>query len=139
MNTSARNQIAGTVSNIVEGAVNAEVEIALAGGRSLVAQITIPSVRNLGLEPGRPVAALIKSSWVVLGVGDEAPRVSTRNKLKGVVVSIVHGAVNSEIALDVDGTPIVATVTNESVAMLGLAVGGTAWALIKASSVILAA
>lgn len=138
MNTSARNQISGKIAKIVEGAVNAEIEIAIAAGQAIVAQITLPSVKSLGLVEGKTVIALFKSSWVVLGAGEEAPRVSARNKLQGKVTSIVKGAVNSEVILDIGGESIVSTITNESVSSLGLDTGSKAWALIKASSVIVA-
>ncbi|MEY6434119.1 TOBE domain-containing protein [Thioalkalicoccus limnaeus] len=65
-------------------------------------------------------------------------KVSTRNHLRGVVSAITLGAVNAEVVLDINGTPLVAIVTNESVQALGLAPGIEAYALIKASFVILA-
>ncbi len=65
-------------------------------------------------------------------------KVSARNNLRGVVASVKPGAVNAEVILDVGGTPLVAIVTNESVQSLGLAPGAEAYALIKASFVILA-
>jgi molybdate transport system regulatory protein len=65
-------------------------------------------------------------------------KVSARNNLRGVVASVKPGAVNAEVTLDVGGTPLVAIVTNESVQSLGLAPGVEAYALIKASFVILA-
>lgn len=140
MKTSARNQLSGTIKAIHTGAVNAEVEIALVGGESLVAQITLPSVNALALEAGSHVVALIKSSWIILATGEAEPRVSSRNRLRGTIVSVTPGAVNSEVELKLaGGAKVVATVTNESVAALGIAAGGTAWALFKASSVILAA
>lgn len=65
-------------------------------------------------------------------------KVSARNHLRGVVSAITPGAVNAEVRLDINGTPLIAIVTNESVQALGLAVGVEAFALIKASFVILA-
>ncbi len=65
-------------------------------------------------------------------------KVSTRNHLRGVVSAIKAGAVNTEITLDINGVPLVAIITNESVQTLGLAIGVEAFALIKASFVILA-
>jgi molybdate transport system regulatory protein len=71
-------------------------------------------------------------------LGVMSMQVSTRNHLRGVVSAIKPGAVNAEVTLDVNGVPVVAIITNESVQSLGLAVGLEAYALIKASFVILA-
>ncbi len=64
-------------------------------------------------------------------------KVSARNQLRGVVSEIKLGAVNAEVTLDMNGTSLVAIITNESVQSLGLAIGVEAFALIKASFVIL--
>ena len=66
--TSARNALGGTVLSCREGAVNAEVELQLAGGRRLVATVTNESVRELGIREGAPMLALIKASHVILAV-----------------------------------------------------------------------
>jgi molybdate transport system regulatory protein len=138
MKTSARNQLSGKVTAIHKGAVNAEIEIAIAAGASIVSQITLPSLEHLGLKPGSDVFALVKSSWIILGVGEAEPKVSARNRLKGKVSKVSTGAVNTEIELEIaGGNKIVATITNGSVATLGLTTGSAAWALFKAGSVIL--
>ncbi|WP_244592426.1 TOBE domain-containing protein [Azospirillum palustre] len=85
MRTSARNALAGTVSAITCGAVNAEVTLALSDRVLLTAVITRDSVRELGLFPGREATALIKSSFVILAPADEARRTSARNRIEGVV------------------------------------------------------
>jgi molybdate transport system regulatory protein len=67
-------------------------------------------------------------------------RISARNQLLGSVVSVQRGAVNDEVVIGLaGGLRIVAVVTHESVGNLGLVPGATAFALIKASSVILLA
>ena len=66
-------------------------------------------------------------------------KLSARNVLKGKVVQIVKGAVNSEVTLELSGgTRIVSVITNTSVASLGLKEGKDAYAVIKASSVMMA-
>ena len=65
-------------------------------------------------------------------------KVSARNQLAGTVVSVKEGAVNAEVALDVGGVSITAMITKESVHSLGLAAGGKAYAVIKASDVLVA-
>lgn len=66
-------------------------------------------------------------------------KLSARNILKGKVIRIVTGAVNSEIALELPGgAKITSIITNESVKTLGLAEGQDAYAVIKASEVMIA-
>jgi molybdopterin-binding protein len=63
-------------------------------------------------------------------------KISARNILKGKVVQIIRGAVNSEVVLELPGgTRIVSIITNNSVDNLGLSEGKDAYAIIKASSV----
>jgi molybdate transport system regulatory protein len=65
---SARNCIAGAVSNVTKGAVNAEVTIAAPGGAQIAAIITNESVDRLGLAPGKAASAVFKASSVIIGV-----------------------------------------------------------------------
>ncbi|MCE8020724.1 TOBE domain-containing protein [Halomonas sp. MCCC 1A11036] len=67
-----------------------------------------------------------------------AMKTSARNQLRGEVIAIDKGAVNSNVTLDLDeGLKVVANITNDSVDELQLAPGRTAIALIKASFVLL--
>jgi molybdopterin-binding protein len=66
-------------------------------------------------------------------------RLSARNILKGKIKSIVEGAVNDEIVVQLPGgQEIVAVVTKSSAQSLELATGKDVYAVIKASNVILA-
>ena len=65
---SARNCIAGTVSAVTKGAVNAEVEIAAPSGAQIAAIITNESVDRLGLTTGKSATAIFKASSVIVGV-----------------------------------------------------------------------
>jgi len=65
-------------------------------------------------------------------------KVSARNIFSGTVTKVTKGAVNSEVVLSLKGgDSLVATITNESVESLGLREGLDAYAIIKASSVII--
>ena len=67
-------------------------------------------------------------------------KTSARNQFLGKVSAVHRGAVNDEIELDVKGGhKVVATVTHESAENLGLEVGAEAFALVKASSIIVVA
>jgi molybdate transport system regulatory protein len=62
---------------------------------------------------------------------------SARNQFSGEVAEVKHGAVNDEVTLRTqDGLEIVAVITHGSATSLGLAAGKKAFALVKASSVI---
>ncbi|QUD86634.1 TOBE domain-containing protein [Phenylobacterium montanum] len=139
MKTSARNALRGVVETVTEGAVNSEVTLRIAPDLAIVAVITRESVQDLGLAPGRTAVALIKSSSVILALGEEPLRTSARNQLAGTVARHERGAVNDEVVLDLGGgKTVTATITRESADALDLAVGQPARALIKASQVILA-
>lgn len=69
MRLSARNQISGKVTRITMGEAIANVELEAAGTR-LVASVTVEAVRELGLEEGVEVTAVVKASDVLLAVAD---------------------------------------------------------------------
>lgn len=66
-------------------------------------------------------------------------KISARNMLAGRVKRITPGAVNSEVTIEVaPGVEVVSVITKSSVESLGLQVGKAAYAVIKASSVMVA-
>jgi molybdopterin-binding protein len=66
-------------------------------------------------------------------------KLSARNLIKGKVSKITMGAVNAEVELELkDGQKIVSIITINSVKKLGLEIGKEAYAMIKASSVMIA-
>lgn len=67
MKISARNQLTGTVTGINSGEAIANVELDVAGNR-LVASITVEAARELGLQDGSRVTAVIKASDVMIAV-----------------------------------------------------------------------
>jgi molybdopterin-binding protein len=62
-------------------------------------------------------------------------KISARNVLEGTVKEIKKGATTSHVLIDVKGTVITASITNESVDDLGLQIGKPAKAIIKSSEV----
>ena len=62
-------------------------------------------------------------------------KLSARNVLKGRVVTIVRGATTAHVKVDVNGTIVTASITNEAVDELQLKVGDDAYAVVKASDV----
>lgn len=65
-------------------------------------------------------------------------KISARNIIKGAVLDIRKGATTAHIRLDVGGTVVTASITNEAVDDLKLAPGQKAYAVIKASDVMIA-
>lgn len=138
MKVSARNAFKGRISALVEGVVNAEVELTLAGGDRIVAIVTEGSVKALGLAVGKEAVAYVKAPWVMVLSGEKNVRFSARNQLGGTVCELRKGAVNTEVGIRLaGGTLAYALITNEAVLELGLKEGSAATALIKASHVVL--
>ncbi len=66
-------------------------------------------------------------------------KISARNMLKGKVKNVTHGAVNSEIVVELPGAgEIVSVITKTSAESLGLTAGKQVYAVIKATNVMIA-
>jgi molybdopterin-binding protein len=64
-------------------------------------------------------------------------RLSARNKIDATVTSITRGEATANVVLNAGGTRLVASITVEAAAELGLAEGSQVTAIIKASDVII--
>ena len=65
-------------------------------------------------------------------------KISARNTLKGKVVEVTKGATTAHVKIDIGGAVVTASITNQSVDDLGLEVGKDAYAVVKASDVMVA-
>ena len=66
-------------------------------------------------------------------------KTSARNQFQGTVRELMKGPVSTEVTIEVmQGVRVVAVISTRSAETLGLAVGKPAYALIKASSVVVA-
>jgi len=138
MKTSARNQFTGTVSEVIIGAVNAEVHVGLKGGETIIASVTKESLEALTIKACTAVIALVKAPQIILVTDFGGYRISARNQLSGTVTLVKPGAVNTEVDIESKGgESITATVTNDSVETLGLRKGQAVTAIFKAGAVIL--
>ena len=138
MKISARNQIKGTVKAVKEGAVNAVVVISRGNHNGLKADITMDSVKALGLEEGKECYAVIKATNVMFATS-KIEGISARNQIEGTIVKVVEGAVNGHVTIeDADGVQVSGSITNESIQDLGFKEGGKAVAIIKATDVMVA-
>lgn len=139
MKISARNQLAGTVSAVKEGAVNGVVAIKV-GDTIVKSDITMEAIKDLGLAEGKEAIAVIKASNVLVAAGSEKiTTISARNQFVGKVASVKKGAVNGHVSIALsDGSSITASITNEAIEDLGLAEGSDAVAIVKATDVLVA-
>ena len=64
-------------------------------------------------------------------------KLSARNQLTGRIVEVKKGATTAHVRLDIGGQIVTASITNESAGELGLEKGKTAYAIVKASSVMI--
>ena len=137
MKISARNQFAGRIESIQEGSVNASVALNIKGESTITATISLASVKELGLAPGKDAVAVVKATEVMIGIGEM--KISARNQLVGKIVKIEEGKVNAIVTLKTaGGDNVAATISLAAVKELGLAVGTEAKAVIKATSVMIA-
>jgi molybdopterin-binding protein len=82
---------------------------------------------------------IIYSTIAGAGKKDAVMKLSARNVLKGKVKNIVEGLVNDEVVVELPGgQEVVAVITKTSAKSLGLREGKDVFAVIKASSVMLA-
>jgi molybdopterin-binding protein len=65
-------------------------------------------------------------------------KLSARNIIKGKVVEVTKGATTAHVKIDIGGPVITSAITNEAVEQLKLAKGQDAYAVIKASDVMVA-
>lgn len=65
-------------------------------------------------------------------------KISARNQLKGRIVEITKGATTAHVTIDVGATVVTAAITNAAVDALKLTVGQEAYAVVKASDVMIA-
>ena len=64
-------------------------------------------------------------------------KLSARNQFKGTVVDILEGAVNGIVKIDIGGGNVMsATISMNAIKELGLEVGKEAYAVVKATSVL---
>lgn len=135
---STRNVFQTEVVQVKKWPVDVEVTLRVSAENSILAIVTNDAATELGLEPGRKVLALIKSSFVNLSPLDHAPS-GARNRFIGKVTRRIDAERNSEILLDIGaGKTMTAVVPRQTAEDLGLAEGEEAVATFNATNVILA-
>lgn len=140
--TSARNAFRGTVTAVGRSGVTSTVDVVTAGGRAVRAVVTNTSADNLGLTPGRTVAAMIKAPWVNLARKEpgHGPGQCGDNAFRGRITALSREETlaEAEVELD-DGQGMCSLMAVDEVDALGLAVGLDVWCLFHPLAVILSA
>ncbi len=135
---SARNVFQAEAAQVRRWPVDVEVTLKIAEERHILAIVTNEAADDLGLEPGRKVLALVKSSFIRLFPAEQAPTEGA-NCFIGEVTERTDAERNSEVLLDIGhGKTLHAVVPREVAERLALERGGKAAASFDASQVILA-
>jgi len=146
-----------SIPAIIVGLASQRAQLVSAGRRDLIGIVVplgvgsvigaIAGATLVARVPGAAVkvllgAVLIVSALKLFGVESEglwrncAMRLSARNLLKGRVVEVLRGTTTARVKIDIGGGMLItSSITNEAVDELGLAEGDTAYAVIKASDV----
>lgn len=74
MKLSARNQIAGEIIKVEEGAVNAVVTLKTDGGSMISATVSIAAIKELGLATGVKAKAVVKATSVMVAVASDGSK-----------------------------------------------------------------
>ncbi|WP_169943020.1 TOBE domain-containing protein [Campylobacter sp. RM15925] len=140
MSFSARNQLQAEIVEVKTGVVNSLIVSKLQGEQIVKATVTVESEKALDLKVGKKVVYLFKASSIIVAKGENELKLSATNQIKGKVVSVKEGAVNSEIDIKIaGGDKLSAIITNESTKSLALKAGDDVVAVIKASQIIIGA
>ncbi|ORF01529.1 hypothetical protein BGH95_06695 [Snodgrassella alvi] len=138
LDLSADNQLAGRISQIIEGAVNNEVHLQLSNGQELVAILTRHSCEQMELAVGVDALALIQASAIMLARPNPNLQISARNQLIGQIRHIDTGAVNSVITVDLGAAvSLTASITCHSAQTMQLKKEDKIMLLIKAPNIII--
>src|SRR6185369_6167165 len=86
-------------------------------------------------EPGGTTTAGSIRIPAIARWSEDTMKLSARNVLKGRVVKVTRGATTAHVKIDVNGTVVTASITNEAVDELSLREGDQAYAVVKASDV----
>ncbi len=138
MKTSVRNQFGGIVMSILQGPANDEVTLLVNGSLLLTASITHESGRDLQLDIGMKIFALIKASSIKLWSPSELTLPKQHNCFPATVHKLTNGNACTEVALLIDGgQELICTVGKEDILRLAPVSGMSVIAVTDPSNVIL--
>ena len=112
MKTSARNQLGAIIVSMLQGPVNDEVVLMVNDKLKLTASITHESCRELKLEIGAKVFALIKASAIEITL-TEPTTAQSINHFEGVIDGLIRGEQSTELKIVIDeGGRLIVTANN---------------------------
>lgn len=136
---SARNVFRAEVVSIKKWPVDVELTLRLSGEHMIQAIITNDGAIDLDLKPGRKVIALVKSSFIEVGVADRATN-DARNLFTGVVTRRIDAERNCELLIDIgSGKTMTAVMPRRDLEAQGIVEGSRVSARFAPEDVILAA
>ena len=138
LQTSARNQLFGTISHIERHELHDLIFIALNDNQHISATITHGSTVRLQLETGKDVVALIKGPSVVV-VNETSSELPYDNQLKGNIKAISRGKTSAEVTVGLNEVDeVCAFVDNPALADTDLVIGEKIYACFHSTQVIIA-
>lgn len=139
LQTSARNQLFGTVVKRHHEEVQQHIEVLLADGRQrLRAAVTAQSAERLELENGKEVLVLIKAPWIEVS-RDPVKASGADNQLAGTLYTVARGSDRCELLIRLtDGQTLCATLPTTTVDEENLVEGAEVSAYFNADRVIIA-
>ncbi|QGU88349.1 molybdenum-dependent transcriptional regulator [Erwinia sorbitola] len=136
LQTSARNQLYGTIVTRDDRPVQQHVMVQLADGQTQIkVALTEVSANRLQLTSGKEVLVLIKAPWIDITSGSAY----SDNQLPGTISQIEQGDSHSEVLISVGGgETLCATVDNQHIVQQKLQPGTAVTACFNADRVIIA-
>ncbi|WP_299012833.1 TOBE domain-containing protein [uncultured Photobacterium sp.] len=138
LQTSARNQFFGTISEIENHTLHDKVFIKLQSGQHVIATITHGSTIRLQLEEGKDVVALVKGP--AIQISNESPSdLQLDNQLSGIIQHIKYDDCSAEVSIKLDDNDEVCALINRKKSKeIMLEEGKHALACFSSSQVIIA-
>lgn len=129
------NRLYGTIVNVVQGKINAHVQI-LWKKTPLSVIITRASCEDMHLSAGDNIHVVIKGTDIMLAKSFSG-LLSARNRAVGVVRQIIEGDVLSKVVVESQGDMLHAIITNTSLKEMSIQNGDEIMAIVKSTELIL--
>ncbi|HHT9159823.1 MAG: hypothetical protein A3G70_05810 [Planctomycetes bacterium RIFCSPLOWO2_12_FULL_39_13] len=129
------NRLYGTIVNVIQGKINAHVQI-LWKKTPLSVIITRASCEDMHLSAGDNIHVVIKGTDIMLAKSFSG-LLSARNQAVGVVRQIIEGDVLSKVVVESQGDMLHAIITNTSLKEMSIQNGDEIMAIVKSTELIL--